>query len=62
MSKVEEGGPIAPPPPLRLRVTIFSRRLLGLKLQNLKATFYEGSKQNGVITRTYFIRGDFLII
>ena len=32
MSKVEgRGGPIDPRPPLRLRVTIFSRRLLGLK-------------------------------
>ena len=29
MSKVEGGGPIDPPPS-RLRVTIFSRRLLGL--------------------------------
>ena len=31
MLKVEGGGvPINPPPPSRLRVTIFSRRLLGL--------------------------------
>ena len=32
MSNVEGrgGGPIDPPPPSRLRVTIFSRRLLGL--------------------------------
>ena len=30
MSKVDGGGPIDPPPP-RLHVTIFSRRLLGLK-------------------------------
>ena len=34
MSKVEEGGggPIDPPPPSRLRLTIFSRRLLGLNV------------------------------
>ena len=31
MSKVGGGVPIDPPPPSRLRVTIFSRRLLGLK-------------------------------
>ena len=31
MSKVEGGGaPIDPPPPSGLRVTIFSRRLIGL--------------------------------
>ena len=31
MSKVEEeGDPIDPPSPSRLRVTLFSRRLLGL--------------------------------
>ena len=29
------GGPIDPPPPSRLRVTIFSRRLLGLMCLNV---------------------------
>ena len=30
MSKIEGGGSDYPPPPSRLRVTIFSRRILGL--------------------------------
>ena len=35
MSKVEvgEGGPIKPPTPSTLRVTIFSRRLIGLNIE-----------------------------
>ena len=36
MSKVEGGGGPIDPPPSRLRVTIFSRRLLGLTLEVLR--------------------------
>ena len=42
MSKVEGGGVrLTPPPPSRLRVSIFSSRLLGLKLLYVSSVIYE---------------------
>ena len=47
MSKVEGGGVRLTPPPSRLRVTIFSRRLLGLTEQLYEMYAYELYSQLG---------------
>ena len=57
VSKVEEGGGVRlnpPPPPSRLRVSIFSRRLLGLiqiihrNKNNLKLSGHKQLKNNAL--------------